>query len=271
MVNFEHSSITNELYTPDGITCLSLKSSNLRGRGEVTIYLPRNCRRQNNLPFIILLHGVYGSHFSWLFQAGAHLVLERMLNANAAHPFMLVMPSDGLMGDGTGYLPHKEGNYEKWIVEDVIEAINYHFDEITADSLSFISGLSMGGYGALRLGMIYPDLFSGISAHSAITDLQDYQTFIDEDFHNYLSPELIEGASILDIAILNRSHLPPFRFDCGDQDRLIESNRRLNRQLTDAGIPHDYREFPGIHNYEYWTEHIADSISFFSKLMRKRS
>jgi len=124
MINFDHSSITNPMYAPPGITFLSIKSSHLKGRGEISIYLPTQAKGKKDLAFIILLHGVYGSHFSWLFQAGAHLVLDRMIKKSKIEPFMLVMPSDGLTGDGSGYLPHSpsDKNHEKWIVDYVIEA-----------------------------------------------------------------------------------------------------------------------------------------------------
>ena len=133
MVNLQHSSITNQLYAPKSVTFLSLKSSYLQGRGEVSIYLPESARGLAHLPYVILLHGVYGSHFSWLYQAGAHLVLEKLIAEDKIAPLMLVMPSDGLTGDGSGYLPHLSKDHENWIMQDVIEAINYHFHEISAD------------------------------------------------------------------------------------------------------------------------------------------
>ncbi|MBK8503905.1 MAG: prolyl oligopeptidase family serine peptidase [Saprospiraceae bacterium] len=267
MINFEHSSITDVNYAPPGVTFLSLKSSNLFGRGGVSVYVPPSAVGKKNVPYVILLHGVYGSHFSWLYQAGVHLVLEQMIFEKKIDPFILVMPSDGLTGDGSGYLPHLEKNHEKWIVEDVISAIHYHFEEIAEQSLAFISGLSMGGYGALRLGMKYHEIFKGISAHSSITDLDDLQTFIDEDSRGPLSDDTIRQSAILTNAIKYQATLPPLRFDCGADDRLIESNRKLHQQLSDAGIEHIHEEFEGIHNYEYWTKHIADSFAYFQQFL----
>jgi enterochelin esterase-like enzyme len=176
------------------------------------------------------------------------------------------MPSDGLTGDGSGYLPHLSKDHEKWIVQDVIEAINYHFQEISRDSLAFISGLSMGGYGALHLGMKHHYFFSGISAHSSITDLNDLQTFIDEDIRQCLTKETIESSSIIDHAKKYRNNLPPLRFDCGTDDQLLDSNRRLHQALTEQKIDHLYQEFSGAHTYEYWTKHIEDSLIFFNSL-----
>jgi len=125
----------------------------------------------------------------------------------------------------------------------------------------------MGGYGALHLGMKYHSIFSGISAHSSITDLADFQTFIDENYRDFLSSTVMEESAIINLAKKYREHLPPLRLDCGDQDRLIESNRRLHYELTDAKIDHIYEEFAGIHNYEYWTKHIANSFAFFQHLL----
>ena len=61
----------------------------------------------------------------------------------------------------------------------------------------------------------------------------------------------------------HRAKLPPVRFDCGKEDLLIEPNRKLHTQLTEAGIAHTYEEFDGIHEWKYWEDHLADSLLFF--------
>ena len=58
------------------------------------------------------------------------------------------------------------------------------------------------------------------------------------------------------------SPLPALRFDCGTEDFLLESNRTLHKELTELGIPHEYEEFPGDHNWEYWDEHVQEAIAF---------
>jgi putative tributyrin esterase len=67
-----------------------------------------------------------------------------------------------LFGDGSGYVPHKTENYERWIVEDVIEVIKEQLPMVTQNSPIFITGLSIGGFGALRLGAKYPSVFCTI-------------------------------------------------------------------------------------------------------------
>jgi len=62
----------------------------------------------------------------------------------------------------------------------------------------------------------------------------------------------------------NASRLPPLRFDCGVDDPLIEVNRSLHRELEAAGIPHEYKEFPGGHSWDYWILHLRDTLRFIS-------
>ena len=71
------------------------------------------------LPLVILLHGVYGSAWSWPLNGGAHLTVARLIEAEEIAPVALAMPSDGLWGDGSGYVPHADADYERWIVDEV--------------------------------------------------------------------------------------------------------------------------------------------------------
>src|SRR4051812_13603088 len=120
----------------------------------------------------------------------------------------------------------------------------------------------MGGYGALRLGAVHAEKFAGISAHSSITDYSQMEGFVEEPMRSF---ELTgtESTSVLEALLANQADLPPLRFDCGIEDSLIEVNRALHRSLLDAGVTHTYEEFSGAHTWEYWHEHLADSLKFF--------
>jgi S-formylglutathione hydrolase FrmB len=78
-----------------------------------------------------------------------------------------------------------------------------------------------------------------------------------------------EDVSLLHWAAVNRDHLPPLRFDCGTEDSLIEENRLLHRQLTELGVPHTYEEFPGNHDWPYWTEHVRQTLAFCKTVLTK--
>lgn len=254
--------VSNPLFTPDNVTLLTLHSSHIDGRRDVSVYGSNST--SNNVPIIILLHGVYGSHWVWMHSGGVHLVYEQ-LRRSGLHEFLLVMPSDGGLWDGSGYLPlTDQGNYEQWIVEDVITGVCDTISCASERSKVFISGLSMGGYGALRLGAKYPNRFSGISAHSAVTSLADLQTFINHSVAQYQTSFERESELVYWLQ-KNKTQLPPLRFDCGRDDPLINSNRTLAKSLKDLGINCDYEEFDGGHEWSYWHTHVAQTLRFFEK------
>jgi enterochelin esterase-like enzyme len=243
---------------------ITVKSRALLGRGDMTLFVPPGAERTRDLPLTILLHGVYGSHWAWTRSGGVHRTLARLIESGEVRPMALVMPSDGLCGDGSAYLRHSDGrDFEKWIVQEVpLAAALGAPGVITANSPLFIAGLSMGGFGALRIAAKYPDRFRAIAGHSSITHFDQLAQIVEEPLSGYGA--MTTDQSVLDTMRASRDRLPPIRFDCGVNDDLIEHNRALHRALVEHGITHVYEEFPGGHEWPYWEEHIARTLQFFS-------
>ncbi len=245
---------------------ITVKSSHLQGRGDITVFIPPNIEDLKSLPLVILLHGVYGSHWAWTQKGGVHETALKMIEDDTIAPMILAMPSDGLWGDGSGYLGHQEQNFEKWIVEDVPQAIKECTHFVDNDSPIFISGLSMGGYGAMRLGAKYSNVFRAFTGLSSVTTFQEMAQFLENNEITKLSNNVNQPENILDIILQNKSKILPFRFDCGIDDILIESNRLLHNQLKINNIPHTYEELSGKHEWEYWEENIKKTLMFFNDL-----
>lgn len=176
------------------------------------------------------------------------------------------MPSDGLWGDGSGYLAHKQKDFEKWIVDDVPNAVIENISSISRKSKLLISGLSMGGFGALRLGIKYAQKFTAISAHSAITNITQMPFFVEESIENYRQEDDREN-SVFGVLEKYGSTLPKLRFDCGTEDELISYNRELHSRLKKSKIAHVYEEYSGAHEWAYWQQHFKDSLLFFNSLV----
>src|SRR5213075_1520135 len=109
------------------------------------------------LSLLILLHGADGSAWSWPLRGGAHLTASRLVETEEIAPVAIAMPSDGMWGVGSGYVAHADADYERWIVDEVPAAAALVDDRVGPSSPQTIAGLSMGGFGALRLGAKYPD------------------------------------------------------------------------------------------------------------------
>jgi len=248
--HFRTIEVSDPRFEAQGLRWVTVKSPALRQRADLTLFVPRQADWARDLPIVILLHGVYGSHWGWALRGGAHRTAARLIEAHEIPPMVLAMPSDGLWGDGSGYLAHPNQNFEHWIVEDVPSAVREVVPAATETSALFISGLSMGGFGALRLAAKYPEQFRAGGGHSSITHFDQHTQFVEECLASYGCPA--DDRSVWETMVRNRDRLPPLRFDCGTQDPLLDYNRELSEQLKGSGIPHLYEEFPGGHEWPYW-------------------
>lgn len=260
---FRTVALSDPRFEFDGLRHVTVKSAALRGRGDVTVWAPDGA-----VPtaLVVLLHGVYNGHWAWAQRAGAHRTAARLIEAGELPPLALAMPSDGLRGDGSGYLRHGDGaDFEGWIVDDVPAVAREAVPALAADTPCFIAGLSMGGFGALRLGAKHAARFRGISGHSSITHLSQMARFVEEDVATFGADAA--DASVLDALLAAGDALPPLRLDCGRDDPLLDDNRALHRALEAHGVSHVYEEFDGGHEWPYWEAHVADTFRFVAGIL----
>lgn len=263
---FRTIEISNPAYQPPNLTYVTVKSASLKGRADCTFFIPPQLSKvSEGIPVVILLHGVYGSHWAWTYNINVHDIAAKLITEGKIQPMVLVMPSDGLFGDGSGYFNHGEKDFEKWIVKDVVNMIPEVLKVEAARLKLFITGLSMGGYGALRLMAKYPKLFHGASGLSSITNLNDMLPFLAKEEQRYYLK--FKAEEVFDYLKKNKKRLPPFRFDCGTDDSLLKSNRQLHKKLVDEGIPHVYEEFSGGHSNDYWNQNIDKTLIYFDRIL----
>ena len=264
MSNFFTLEVSDPEFENENIRHVTVKSPALQHRADITLFIPpARYNRTADMPIVLLLHGVYGSHWAWVHNGGVHRTALKLIKNKQTCPFILAMPSDGLWKDGSGYLPNREQNFEKWIVEDVVQATIEVVEQATSASPLFIAGLSMGGFGALRLAAKYPKRFRAASGLSSVTEFDQLRQFMEED----IPMTNIQNAdkSIFAAMQKNRDRLPPLRFDCGIDDPLLDANRTLHQQLQEIGVNHEYEEFPGGHDWHYWSRNIETTLLFFNQ------
>jgi S-formylglutathione hydrolase FrmB len=261
---FRTVELSDARFERDGLRLVTVKSAALGRRGDVSVYVPPG--GSEPLPLVILLHGVNGSHWSWSMRGGVHLTAARLIETGEIPPLAIAMPSDGLWGDGSGYVPHADADYERWIVDDVPAAAALADERVTPRSALFIAGMSMGGFGALRLGAKYAARFAGVSAHSAVTTIARLRESVEEPLEQLPSFGMADGTALHWLET-HLGRLPPLRFDCGTGDGLLAGNRALHAALEARGIEHAYEEFPGGHDWPYWKLHVADTLRFFAGLV----
>jgi putative tributyrin esterase len=221
------------------------------------------------VPVVVLLHGAYGSHWVWAFRGGVHRIAAAMIAGGVVEPMVLVMPSDGHWGASSGYFTQPWADYESWILDEVVTCATEQLPGVGPRSPLFLAGLSMGGFGAMRLGAKHAARVSGVSAHSAITHVDELVHFAEPGSRLPPAPSAGE-ADVRHWLLRQRAELPPLRFDCGSADPLCLANRRLHAVLTAARIPHEFEEHPGGHDWTYWSARLPDTLAFFDRIAREK-
>jgi S-formylglutathione hydrolase FrmB len=116
--------------------------------------------------------------------------------------------------------------------------------------------------------MKYASRVQGISAHSAITKVSQLSQFIPFPAEEFQFAGDVD-TDLRHWAKENHDTLPPIRFDCGTEDSLIEPNRALHRALTELRVRHVYEEFPGGHDWQYWTQQVRRTLAFCKSVLAK--
>lgn len=249
----------------DGLRFVTVKSKALGRRADVTLFVPPAARGATDLPIVVLLHGVYGSHWAWALKGAAHLTAARLIDEGVLPPVALLMPSDGLWGDGSGYVAHAGHDAERWIIDEVPALAREVIANCTTRSPLLLAGLSMGGFGALRLAGKYPRRITAAAALSAVTEAAQFDALIEENRDRWSSAPA--DASVLAALTGSTGTLPPLRIDCGLDDPYLEPNRELHRALQQAGMAHHYAESAGGHDWTYWATTLASTLRFFGDVL----
>ncbi len=120
-----------------------------------------------------------------------------------------------------------------------------------------IGGASMGGYGAVRLGLKYPDRFGAIVAHAG---RYPDRTALDASAP-LLTPEARADADVFAWArqAVGHRERPAMRLDCGLDDPLLAQNRACQRYLQGLGYAHAYAEYPGAHTADYFDARVREA------------
>ena len=223
-------------------------------------------------PVLYFLHGL-GENEQILIAAGGLSLIEELWEQKQIGEFLIVTPAAG----SSFYINSRDGRmrYEDFMVQEFLPFIEKHYRVRTGRASRGISGVSMGGYGALHLAFRHPDLFGSVATHSAalieklpsdIGDNPGIGRLLERPFGSPPDPVFWDRESPITLArTANLSRLAIY-FDCGAQDDLglDAGNRALDRVLTARHIAHEFHLYPGGHNWEYFAAHLPASLEFES-------
>jgi len=223
-------------------------------------------------PALYFLHGLGGDQ-TFLISSGAGNIIEDLQGDKKIGEFVVIAPQ----ADTSFYINSKSGRtrYEDFFMRDLIPQMEKRFRLLNVRSARAITGISMGGYGALRLAFKYPQMFVSVSAHMPALMEQLPHTSevlpltalmgsafgrpVDEAFWKANTPFVFaRTANLRGVKIY---------FDCGDHDDYAfdAGSRELDKLLTTRHVSHIFHIYPGRHDAQFVAQHLAESLEFDSR------
>jgi putative tributyrin esterase len=236
---------------------------------EPTTQNPVDLNHHNPITHTLyLLHGYTGSSTSWLYNTRIHELSNKFGIA-------IVMPS----GENSFYLDlvDRDEMYGEFIGHELPQFIERTFSIPNVREQRLIGGLSMGGFGAMRNGLKYHEMFSGIIAMSSAFIIERIAKMEPGDkdgiasygyyastFGNLKQVQTTDNSPAYLVETMAQSKIPfPKIFmACGREDFLIEENRWFHQQLVNHKIHHEYVESSGEHDWKFWDRFIEIALNY---------
>jgi S-formylglutathione hydrolase FrmB len=230
------------------------------------VITPDNYVSDKELPVVYLLHGYGGNYRDWINNAKG---FEKAVDQ---YNIIIVCPDGGV---GSWYWDSPIDTtfrYETFISEELVKAVDAKYKTIKNRNGRAITGLSMGGHGALYLAFKHQEVFGATGSMSGGVDIRPFPNNWDiaKRLGTYAEhPEYWEKNTIINMLNLLTPNALAIIIDCGTEDFFYKVNENLHQQLLYRNISHAYFTSSGIHNWSYWQNAIEFQLLFMSKFFKK--
>lgn len=210
---------------------------------------------------LYLLHGLSDDHTIWMRRTSIErYAIERKI--------AVVMPA----GNRSWYTDTAYGaKYFTFVSEELPKICRSYFKGMSDKREdNMVAGLSMGGYGAFKIGMTYPDRFFACASLSGAFDVLKLGKFRPEEWRgnfgfDLVEPEDLQGShsDLFDLTEKTSKSgvtLPKLYFWCGTDDFLLSKNRQYKDLLDSLGVEYTYEESEGDHSWKWWDKHIQSAL-----------
>ncbi len=235
------------------------------GQGRVTVITPEGKPGQK-FPTVYLLNGYDGNHKSWLE------ITQPQLPALADKYGMVMVMPDGMDSWYWDAPADPKMQMETYIVKQLVPYIDANYPTQPKAAKRAITGLSMGGQGAMWLAMRHSDIFGSAGSTSGGLDIRPFPK--SWKMAKWLGTKDANRQVWEEHAIVNLvPSLKPGQlniiFDCGADDFFYQINNNLHNALFEAKIPHDFISRPGNHSHAYWRNAILYQLLYFNEAFNR--
>jgi S-formylglutathione hydrolase FrmB len=268
------------------IDCSSLDSRILKRPVRYCVQLPAHYADAKDshgqlarYPVLYFLHGL-GDNEQTLFKTGGWTLIEDLRERQKVGNFLIVAPE----GRTSFYINSADGKdrYSDFFLQEFMPFIEKKYRVRPGRAGRAIGGISMGGFGALRMAFAYPQLFASVSAQSPALILDSPQNInaaarsgspvvraLTGVFGNPIDVAHWQANNPLILAKKNRERLRGLAiyFNCGQNDDygFEKGAAALDRQLTEEHVAHEYHSYSGDHSLTYFLSHLGETMEFHSR------
>ncbi|MBL7970131.1 MAG: esterase family protein [Prolixibacteraceae bacterium] len=243
------------------VDTIQVYSQSMQKNIKSVIVTPDSYTSGKAFPVVYLLHGYSGNHLDWINKA------KGFEKAADLHNLIIVCP-DGSYSSWYWDSPvDPKSQYETFVSGELVKAIDDRYKTIKDRKGRGITGLSMGGHGALYLAIRHQDVFGTAGSMSGGVDIRPFPNNWDmpKRLGTYAEyPERWEKNTVINMLNLLTPNSLALIIDCGTEDFFFKVNENLHQQLLYRNIPHDFIVRPGAHNWPYWTNAVKFQMLFMS-------
>jgi S-formylglutathione hydrolase FrmB len=267
------------------IECDALNSRILKYAVHYCVYLPAsydsgaNNKPPQNYPVLYFLHGL-GDNEKTLFNSGGWTMLDDLRQQHKLGDFLIVAPE----GRKSFYINSADGSvrYSDFFLQEFIPLIEGKYRISKGRNNRAITGISMGGYGALRFAFSHPEMFSAVSAQSAALITESPRELdlaarsgaplgkvLADVFGDPIAVAHWNANNPFYLARKNAAALKKLAiyFNCGQNDNygFEKGAAALHDELLKENVKHEYHLYPGDHSFTYFLAHFAEVMEFHSR------
>lgn len=248
------------------VDTVAVASAVMKKTIKTVIITPDDYPNRDSLPVVYLLHGYSGNYADWVNNAPD---IKEMADR---YGLIIVCPDGGF---GSWYWDSPmDGNfcYETFVATELVTWVDAQYKTIPNRNGRAITGLSMGGHGALYLAMRHLDVYGAAGSTAGGVDIRPFPLNWDmaKRLGTYAEyPERWEDHTVINLLHRLTPNALALVIDCGTSDFFYGVNEQLHRKLLDRNIPHTYITGPGAHNWDYWRQSIPYQLLYFNDFFRK--
>jgi S-formylglutathione hydrolase FrmB len=228
---------------------------------KAVVVKPDNYAKAKELPVVYLLHGYSDNYAAWITKAPVIAHYADQYNV------IIVCPDGGFSSWYFDSPVDSTFKYETYVSKELVQWTDEHFKTIRNRNGRAITGLSMGGHGALYLAFKHQDVFGAAGSMSGGVDFRPFPLNWDiaKRLGNYSDqPERWDANTVINCTHLLIPNSLAIIIDCGTGDFFYKVNCSLHEKLAYNNIPHDFITRPGKHDWEYWNNAIGYQLLFMS-------